>query len=237
MSCSKCGVTINVDSRSKEYCLFPRLDISTSPTNVPHLTRSDVEHHMPNDINFNYYSSHEFHDNQEIIHCLSERNSFSVLNCNIRSLAKNFDNFHNMLNELDAEFSVIGLTEIKLKFNQDPIINCNLPGYKFISQPSYSNSGGVGFFIKDNLKFRIRNDLTASKDEFEAIWIEIEGNNKQNMTCGLVYRHPNGDLDSFQNYLNSAIDKIHRQNKQCIVMVISIWIFLNLNLMLALMNS
>jgi hypothetical protein len=60
--------------------------------------------------------------------------------------------------------------------------------------------------------------LTASKDEFEAIWIEIEGNNKQNMTCGLVYRHPNGDLDSFQNYLNSAIDKIHRQNKQCIVM-------------------
>jgi hypothetical protein len=32
--------------------------------------------------------------------------------------------------------------------------------------------------------------LTASKDEFEAIWIEIEGNNKQNMTCGLVYRHP-----------------------------------------------
>ena len=61
-----------------------------------------------------------------------------------------------MLNELDAEFSVIGLTEIKLKFNQDPIINCNLPGYKFIFQPSYSNSGGVGFFIKDDLKVRIR---------------------------------------------------------------------------------
>ncbi len=38
------------------------------------------------------------------------------------------------------------------------------------------------------------------------------------MTCGLVYRHPNGGLGNFQNYINSAIDKIHRQNKQCIVM-------------------
>lgn len=52
-----------------------------------------------------------------------------------------------MVHELDAEFWVIGLTEIKLKCIQTPIINRNLPGYKFISQPSYSNSGGVGFYI------------------------------------------------------------------------------------------
>jgi hypothetical protein len=50
-------------------------------------------------------------------------------------------------------------------------MNAPLPGYKFISQPSYSNSGGVGFFIKDNLQFKIRNDLTLSTNEFEAIWI------------------------------------------------------------------
>ncbi len=82
-------------------------------------------------------------------------------------------------------FSIVGLTEIKFKVNQDPITNCDLPGYKFIFQQSYSNSGGVGFFIKDNLQFKIRNDLTLSKNEFEAIWIEIEGKRKQNMLCGL----------------------------------------------------
>jgi hypothetical protein len=55
-------------------------------------------------------------------------------------------------------------------------------------------------------------------NEFEAIWIEIEGKGNQNMLCGLMYRHPNGNLDVFQNYLNSILDKIHRQNKQCFIL-------------------
>jgi hypothetical protein len=38
------------------------------------------------------------------------------------------------------------------------------------------------------------------------------------MLCGLMYRHPNGNLDVFQNYLNSILDKIHRQNKQCLIL-------------------
>ena len=28
----------------------------------------------------------------------------------------------------------------------------------------------------------------------------------------------NGNLDVFQNYLNSILDKIHRQNKQCFIL-------------------
>ena len=33
-----------------------------------------------------------------------------------------------------------------------------------------------------------------------------------------MYRHPNGNLDVFQNYLNSILDKIHIQNKQCLIL-------------------
>ena len=126
MSCSKYGEKLIDCTRSDEYRLLPRIDISALPTNIPHLTKSDVDLHMPHDINFNYYTTHEFHNDQEINHCFSGRDSFSVLNCNIRSLAKNFDGLVNMLSEMYFHFSIIGLIEIKFKVNQDSIINCNL---------------------------------------------------------------------------------------------------------------
>ena len=110
---------------------------------------------------------------------------------------------------------MIGLTEIKLKADQNPIFNTNLPGY---NQPSLSNAGGVGFFVRDNLKSLIRPDFTVLKDDFEALWVEIQNEKGQNMICGVIYRHPNGNLDTFMDYLNSIIDKVHRENKYCCIL-------------------
>ena len=50
------------------------------------------------------------------------------------------------------------------------------------------------------------------------LWIEIENNAHSNILCGVVYRHPHGDIASFMEYLNSSVDKIHRENKICVVM-------------------
>ena len=43
-------------------------------------------------------------------------------------------------------------------------------------------------------------------------------NAHSNLLCGVVYRHPHGDITSFMEYLNSSVDKIHRENKICVVM-------------------
>ena len=56
-------------------------------------------------------------------------------------------------------FSVIGLSETKIKAGIDPFLNTNLPGYYFLSQPSMSNAGGVGFYIKDDLSCIKRDDF------------------------------------------------------------------------------
>ena len=48
-------------------------------------------HHIPFDLNFDYFTANDFHLNQYIMNCLSS-NSLSFLNCNIRSLQANFDN-------------------------------------------------------------------------------------------------------------------------------------------------
>ena len=41
-----------------------------------------------------------------------------------------------MLSELYFPFSVIGLTETKIKMDQQPLLNFDLPGYSFFSQPT-----------------------------------------------------------------------------------------------------
>ena len=132
--------------------------------------------------------------------------------------AANFDNFVNMLSDLYYPFSLIGLTETKIKFGQDPITNCELPGYRFVSQPSYLNVGGVGFFIKNEIKFTQRTDLTSSKNELEALWIEVQNEDQCNMVCGIIYRHPSGNVGIFQEYIDIIIDKIQRENKYCIML-------------------
>ena len=72
-----------------------------------------------------------------------------------------------------------------------PVINTDInPGYYFISQPSHSNSGGVGFYVNKNLKTKIRTDLSSRTDEYEALWIEIINTSERNLLCGVIYRHP-----------------------------------------------
>ena len=166
-------------------------------------------------MDFRYYTAHSFHDNADIDVTFASKNVFSLLHCNIRSLGANFDSLSNMLSELYYSFSVIGLSETKLIYNKDTLQNTEIPGYKFISQPTISSAGGVGFYVKQNLKFTRRSELSLSNENFESLWIEIDNQSHKNFICGIIYRHPHSNLASFMDYLNFTIDKIHREKKLC----------------------
>ena len=196
---------------------MPRLDILSSINSIPHLFDLDADVQLPTQTNFKYYTTHDFHNSYEVQSSFS-KNSFSSIHCNIRSLAANFDNLTNMLEELQHPFSLIGLTETKIKIDQNQITNTKLSGYNFISQPSLSIAGGVGIFIQETFQATIRDDLTITKEEFEALWIEIDNNSQRNIIRGVIYRHPNANVETFMDYINQAIEKIHRENKCCLVM-------------------
>lgn len=215
------NINISISSERFSDCDFdslPRLDIMSSTTDIPHLTISDVDLNMPSDINFNYYNTSEFHTNEELSKCLSSNSSFSILHCNIRSLSKNYDNLVNMLHEINHPFSVIGLSETKFKLNQDQLTNSDLSGYYFLSQSTLTNAGGVGFYILNDLSYSVRSDLSTSvKDDFESLWIEIENKSQHNIICGVVYRHPNGSMNSFMEHINGVIDIINKECKYCAI--------------------
>ena len=71
--------------------------------------------------------------------------SFSLLHNNVRSLKRNLENFQvHLLDELDYDFSLIGVSETKINCLKDLNFNPNIPGYAFEHVPTPLASGGVG---------------------------------------------------------------------------------------------
>ena len=87
-----------------------------------------------------------------------------------------------------------------------------------LSQPTLSNAGGVGFYIKNDLNFTVISEQSTSTADYEALWIEIHNTHSSYILCGIIYRHPNGNLESFFEYLNSIAEKIDRGSKYCAIL-------------------
>lgn len=196
---------------------LPRLESTSRLTNVPNLIGFDAESNLIAEVNFDYYSVHSFHSNQAIREAFSAKNSFSILHSNIRSLQANFDNFITILSDLSHSFSIIGITESRILVNKQPLSNISIPGYEFISQPTFHSAGGVAFYIKNDIEFHLRDDLNISTQEYECLWIEVHSKFR-NLVCAVAYRHPHSQLNSFTNYMTASVDKVSKESKFCALM-------------------
>ena len=96
-----------------------------------------------------------------------------IVHFNIRSLQKNIDKMSQYLSELEKQPEIIALTETKLKENYISG-NIELPGYKFIHVNSSTLAGGVGFYIKEKIKFSVLEEFSIYVDAVENMWIRIE---------------------------------------------------------------
>ena len=81
---------------------------------------------------------------------------------------------------------------------------------------------GVGFYIKNGLKFQQWTDLDLSvideNNEFKSCWAEIINNLNPNILMGCYYRHPRKTSDDvFLEKLGQSINKIKRSDKYIIV--------------------
>ena len=64
--------------------------------------------------------------------------------------------------------------------NQHQLDNVNIAGFTSIfKHRNHKRSGGVGFYIKDNISFKTRNDLTNNIVSMEVTFIELHGQNKR----------------------------------------------------------
>ena len=98
---------------------------------------------------------------------------FSMLHLNIRSAVKNLDNFSSYIMGLNHVFPLIGLSETWFKdINKDCY---GLDGYKAEHTcRSIRTGGGVSVFIKENIEYFRRTDLSTSNRVMESVFIELE---------------------------------------------------------------
>ena len=162
--------------------LLESYDVKSKLTSMPGLHDFDTDENLIHKVNSKYYDIMDFSDVKDNAH------QFSLFHVNLRSLSVHHDELRLLLNALKCCFDIIGISETK-EPSDGFLNNVTLDGYDLHSK--YSNSAvlGVAIYIRSNLDYIIRDDLSFVEDEFETIWVEIKHNKFQNVLCCCAYKH------------------------------------------------
>ena len=78
-----------------------------------------------------------------------------------------------------------------------------------------TNGGGTLIYIRNPLLYNTRNDLKIYKSfELEPTFNEICNPEKVNIIVGCIYKHPNMNINEFNDdYLIALLDKLSEENK------------------------
>ena len=146
--------------------------------------------------------------------------SKSYIHLNIASLPYHIDDLRILIGSLDTSPDIIAITESNLHKDDPNITNIDIAGYSTIHTPTEASKGGALLYIKSNLNYRVRNDLTIYKcKELESIFIEIINSKATNTIVGCIYRHPSMCSTEFiEDHLTSLIDKLNMKIKNTILM-------------------
>ena len=146
--------------------------------------------------------------------------SFSLLHTNIRSASKNLSRFDEYLSNLHHRFSVVGISESWLKDHNSQLYG--LEGYIGEHQcRTLKGGGGVSLFIRDNIEYFIREDISIKNNHLESIFIEIDKDNigkSQNAIVGVLYRPPGMDVKIFNEYLDNILSQVKAEKKLLYIM-------------------
>ncbi|ESO03495.1 hypothetical protein HELRODRAFT_173799 [Helobdella robusta] len=128
-----------------------------------------------------------------------------------KSLVNKSTELKDYLTSFDFKFDVIAITETWLnKVNEDSI---GINGFNFVGKNrSGRHGGGVGLFVKDDIIFKIRNDLMIS-NELELFAIEVGISSKNNSLIIVTYRPPHYSKKVYMKQLEQVLLAINNEKK------------------------
>lgn len=127
------------------------------------------------------------------------RSSTSIAHINTQSLLSSFDEFCVMMNSYN--FDIVTLSETWLQDNKHQLDYVSIKGYEsvFVNRKG-QRGGGVGFYIRENLSFKARFDLTKNYS-LEALCVEFRGRNKNTPFLILTVYQPSSREDEKLKWL------------------------------------
>ena len=173
------------DSLSKINSL-PQLDVYSI------LTNELPENNLYNDVTLTSL----FHDSSSLIKNFKNSGKPIFLNINIQSLNSKFEKLSNFILSLTNSGVVIDLIAMQETWKiRDPSL-LSIPGFQPLVYKcrSKGRGGGVGFYIRNGINYKIIENLSPFKDKiFESLTLEItqQHNNttKHYLACS-IYRSP-----------------------------------------------
>ena len=141
----------------------------------------------------------------------------SFLHLNTRNLSRNIGSLTNMMAEINAKFSVIGISETWL---QDISHTVDKDGYNFVHNHRFDRTGGgVGLYLTSELVYKTRNDLKLlDRQCAESLVKEICRPKGKSVIVGIIYRPPNQNPRDFISDLDHLLSKISKANKLCYIL-------------------
>ncbi|XP_065645264.1 uncharacterized protein LOC136075756 [Hydra vulgaris] len=152
------------------------------------------------------------------------KEAFSILNINIRSLNKNFENLKFFLDEIKHKFSIICITETWCKYDEQNL-HFELTNYTSIHQPRKKYcGGGESIFVRNSINFAPRYDLCVNETDCESLRNEIVNKTTKSIIINSTYRKPTGNLKVFKTLLNTFLTKVNKERKQTNIIIIGIYL-------------
>ncbi|XP_069189276.1 uncharacterized protein [Procambarus clarkii] len=150
-----------------------------------------------NDLNCRYFAAHDLNN------VLTHNHNISVINLNVRSLGKHFDDVSALIEAIDNKFSFIILTETWLK--EDTIQLFNMPNYSAIHNcRQLQRGGGTALYYHQELTCLKEIRTRDCYGEYIFASFRVKGAESV-LTVGAVYRIPNTDVSEFNSNLRNLI--------------------------------
>ena len=165
-----------------------------------------------------------YYDTDSLSQLLKDCHSsgLSLFHLNIASLPLHIDDLNSLLFKLDHQFSIIGISETKIQSSTIPESSA-IAGYQYLHTPSKSSKGGAALFIRNDLNFSARNDLSTlcySENKMESCFAELPSLAKcdPGYIVGTIYKHPSMDSKEFRKILKKLLHQTSVENKRLILL-------------------
>ena len=137
--------------------------------------------------------------------------SFKIACLNIASLPKHIDELRIGMSNNEIDVLAINESRMDSTITNDML---SIYGYSWVGKHRNRSGGGVGFFIRDTINYRIRLDLNDI--DIEILTIEIFKNKNRPFLITTWCRPPNDPMDTLYKFEN-CLRLIDNESKESII--------------------
>ena len=141
------------------------------------------------------------------------KSNFSILFNNIDGCASNFDNFCAELTTIKNSFSIIALAETNIDAANSSLYN--IKGYSSVHQSKVvdkKKGSGLALYLSESLEYNTEDRFNNCSEHLQSLFVTINNESQEKVTCGVVYRPPSGDISIFLEELENLLSILPQKN-------------------------